>query len=166
MELTSAHRKLGAAVWRRGLGAATAAALAVVPMAGVAVAREGAGAQPQRATPIAAAPTAVGTWSVRATGDDGNVIDSVLTVAADGTLANNVGGTGTWTATGRTTFTFRMTERFHDADGNLVARIEIGQKAVLCHGGRTFTSSGTAVTYDGAGLLVATNQVSATGTRG
>ncbi|CAL9310608.1 hypothetical protein SUDANB25_04700 [Streptomyces sp. SudanB25_2051] len=165
MEFPRARGKAGAALWRRGLVSAAAAALAVVPLAGTAAAAESGGAVAERTVRPVAAPSAVGTWNMRATGDDGHVIDTVMTLAADGTVTNNVGGTGTWTATGRHTFTFRLTERFHDADGNLAVRIEIAQSAVLCRDGKTFTSSGTAHTYDGSGVLLATNKVTATGTR-
>ncbi|MGD3111889.1 hypothetical protein [Streptomyces sp. YGL11-2] len=155
-----------ATAWRRGLVVVAATALAAVPMTGMAAARSHRTDTGTHRSPAAAAlPTAVGTWSVRATGDDGNVINTVMTLASDGTLGNNVGGKGTWAATGRNTFAFHLSERLYDEHKNLVRRIEISQKAKLCGAGKTFTGSGTALTYDAKGALQATNQLRTEATR-
>ncbi|KNB52150.1 hypothetical protein AC230_11325 [Streptomyces caatingaensis] len=122
--------------------ALAAAALLAVPLAGTAAAEEGgtAGRPPWTA--------AAGTWSVRATGDDGDVVDTVMELRADGTVSNNVGGVGTWRATGPGAFVFRLDERVLDDRGDLVLRIEIEQRAVLSADRQGFTGSGTALTFD------------------
>ncbi len=154
-------RGTGARTTAARLGAvALAAALVLAPMAGAA------SAHTERATASAAAPAAlaspVGAWDLAATGDDGNVIETVTTFDADGTAHNNKGGTGTWTATGADTFSYRITELIYEG-GHLVLRIEIEQDAVLCGDG--FTSQGTARSYDPSGAFLGTTAVTAVGTR-
>ncbi|GAA2916731.1 hypothetical protein GCM10020221_10870 [Streptomyces thioluteus] len=143
--------RTGAVPARRRFVALAAAALLAVPLAGTATAA--AGTDGGSVTALRPSRAAVGTWSVRATGDDGNVIDTVMTLHADGTVSNNVGGTGTWTAADRDSFAFRLTEHVVDEHGLPVMRIEIEQKAVLSANGRAFTGSGTALTFDRQGTM-------------
>ncbi|MEU7580059.1 hypothetical protein AB0B50_20950 [Streptomyces sp. NPDC041068] len=142
------------ASWRRGLVTLTAVGLLALPATGTALAQDKAAS----ASPAAArlAESAAGTWSVIATGDDGNVIKTVMQLTSDGKATNDAGATGTWKTTGAATFSFHLTESIHQG-GNLVTRIEIDQDVTLS--GTSFSGSGAAQTYDGAGALVATNQV-------
>ncbi|MFJ3631584.1 hypothetical protein [Streptomyces sp. NPDC090112] len=150
---TEVKMKSRTAAWRLGAVAVAAAALVAVPLTGTAMAAQDT-VTASAAVDQAAPATAAGQWNVKAIGDDGHVIDTVMTLKADGTLTNNVGGKGTWTSTGRNTFTFKLTERFYDEHGTLVVHIEVTQNARLCAYGRTFTSTGTARTYDSQGAVI------------
>ncbi len=155
----------GAGAWTTAgrLGTvALAVALVVAPLAGVASAHTERTAATVPAAVRAADASPVGPWKLKATGDDGNVIETVTTFHADGTAGNNKGGTGTWTATGRGTFSYQITELIHEG-GQLVLRIEIEQEAALACGG--FTSEGTARSYDASGAFLGTTLVTAVGTR-
>ncbi|ANZ35115.1 hypothetical protein BBK82_02550 [Lentzea guizhouensis] len=78
-----------------------------------------------------------GQWRVRV-GRPGGETESELDFAEDGTatLVKGGRGSGTWTATGAGTFSYRITEEMTDPAGT----VEINQDAVL--NGDAFVSSG------------------------
>lgn len=148
----------------RALTVLGALAVAVMPMTGMATAQtaEAGSAKSYGAVRPAAQATPVGVWAVKATGDDGNVINTVLTFTEDGTVSNNA-GTGTWKQLTPNSFSYHISERIY-SDGVLVMSIEISQTAVL-RGGNTFCGSGSAETFDPSGQSLGVTKVWANGTR-
>ncbi|MFG3255174.1 hypothetical protein [Streptomyces sp. NPDC048172] len=141
-----------------------AGALAAVPAtAAVALPSAPAGSGGERVSDSRTAPSLVGTWAVRATGEDGSVNNTVIRFAKDGTLSNE-SGTGTWKKLGPGLFSYQLTEHIYDDSGALLMRIEIEQKGVL-KSGNSFASAGSAETFDPSGTSLGTTKVRGQGTR-
>ncbi|MFB7941262.1 hypothetical protein [Streptomyces sp. NPDC056049] len=78
--------------------------------------------------------------------------------------ANGGSGSGTWTATGENTFSYRIAERIVDvATGIYVGWVDIDHQAV--QQGDSFTSTGVSRIYDADDALVLSVEMKAEGTR-
>lgn len=111
----------------------------------------------------------VGFWQGTVTRQDGSGTVK-LTFLATGRLcltsseAGSSGrGTGSWTATGTGSFSYRVREYLFDSSGASLGFVDVSQQAVLS--GRRFTSSGISEIYDAGGSHVGSAKATVEATR-